>query len=174
MGADINAADNNGFLPLHCAVRQFNAASVAMLLAAGANVEAVDNSHQTPMQCSAGNRSLQCLLVAARVQHCPVSLNQEEFDVARQQIAAAARRIDAERLQLKRDRRALVAKRTLPMLLALQNLRFPAYVTLMILDESLGGLRDITTMHFKWEVITAVKHFHERAAAAAAASAQSK
>ena len=96
-------------------------------------------------------------------------LNEDELNAARAQIAAAALRIDAERLLLKRDRRALVKKQGLSLCIGLQALELPAAVTLSILDESLGGLRDITTMHFKWEVITAVKHFHERAAAAASA-----
>ena len=59
----------------------------------------------------------------------------------------------------------LVVNKALHVCVGLQSLELPAYVTLAILDELLPGrLRDLESMHFKWEVITAVKHFHDRRA----------
>ena len=72
------------------------------------------------------------------------------------------------RRQLAFECRRLVVKRALPMCFAMQNLKFPAYVTLAILDELLPAVaRDLDSMHFKWEVINAVKHYHDRIRAAA-------
>jgi hypothetical protein len=43
---------------------------------------------------------------------------------------------------------------------ALQNLHFPAFVTLKILDALFPP--NSIRMWAKWELITAVKHFHQR------------
>ena len=96
--------------------------------------------------------------------HClPVSFKEEELSAARAKIVAAKNEIEVARRQLKADRQALVVKKALPMCVGLQSLELPAFVTLAILDELLPGrLGDVVSMHFKWDVITAVKHFHER------------
>ena len=162
-GADVNAADNSsGATPLDVAFGTDRSSNVAMLLAAGANVDAVDRSGRTPMQRTQ-NRVLQCLLAAAGATRLFAKFTEEQLDDSRADIAAAARALAAERLKLKRERRALVTKRALPMCFAVQERQLPAFVTLAIVDAQLGGLRDLVSMHFKWEMITAIKHFHDRA-----------
>jgi hypothetical protein len=46
--------------------------------------------------------------------------------------------------------------------IALQSLRFPAFITLQIIDHSWNVLADLVPMHLKWNVITLIKHFKDK------------
>ena len=106
------------------------------------------------------------LLVAAGASITPNPFTDAELRAARARIAEAKAKIDIERAT--HVRRTAVIKRALPMCLALQELQLPAFVTLAILDELLPArLSDLVTMHFKWELITAIKHFHQRVSVSA-------
>ena len=124
-------------------------AVVRFLLACGATVPRAALRSVT-------SRQLQCLLVAAGL------MDRNSFKQSPQGLLRDDD-IKEARDELEFEKRSLVIERALPMCIGLQSLEFPAYVTLQILDQFLPRrLRNICTMHFKWEVITAVKHFHER------------
>ncbi len=53
-----------------------------------------------------------------------------------------------------------VRERATEICVALQDLELPAFVTLTILDEAVH--ENSIRMWAKWELITAVKHFHEQ------------
>jgi ankyrin repeat protein len=48
-GADVNAADNSGYAPLHTAARQRHDDMIKLLIASKANVNAVDGNGKTPL-----------------------------------------------------------------------------------------------------------------------------
>ena len=155
--------DRNNQLPLITALAYDRQDCCELLLAAGADPNAVDRDGKSAFQVARDN-ACRHLLVAAGASIPSIQLSQDEMDFARARIVAAKNKIEAARLKLTLDRRALVVKKALPMCFALQELQLPAFVTLAILDELLPGrLRDLVPMHFKWDVITAIKHFHERA-----------
>ena len=164
-GADVNAACRNGELPLYAALRHGECNALLLMLAAGANIHAVEErgcaeiwSHVHPRR-----RDIQRLLVAAGASGCPVLFKEEELSAAQAEIAAAKNEIESARRDILAARHALVVKKALPICVGLQNLRFPAFVTLAILDQLLPSrLSDVVSMHFKWAVIIAVKHFHDR------------
>ncbi|MBT9559284.1 MAG: hypothetical protein IV100_24835, partial [Myxococcales bacterium] len=54
---------------------------------------------------------------------------------------------------------AMIREEATTMAIGLQDLELPALVTLEILDAAWANL---IPMHKKWDLITAVKHFHER------------
>jgi hypothetical protein len=53
-----------------------------------------------------------------------------------------------------------IRERATEICVALQELGLPAFVTLMIVDEAVH--ENSIRMWAKWELITAVKHFHQR------------
>lgn len=133
---------------------------LVLLLAAGATVDA-------ELFHSAMTRECRLLLAAAGADTGIWKFADSALMRARRRIDSARTRIDSARKRLHRDRRTLVCAIALPLYIGLQNLRLPAFVTLCILDEALGHrLCELLSMHFKWAVITAVKHFHERKASA--------
>ena len=167
-GADVNGARLNGAPAFGVALRRGRYKCLSAMLAAGADISAVDVFAFA--QIETRHHEVQCLLVAAGASDCPVLFTQEELSAARAQIAVAKNEIDAARRRLKAERHSLVVKKALPMCIGLQSLELPAFVTLAIFDQVLPGrLSDVVSLHFKWDVITAVKHFHERRTAAAAA-----
>ena len=116
---------------------------------------------------SARNDTFRCLLVAAGASSHSVQFIREQLDCAHARIAATKDKIDAARKELVLECRALVINKALPVCFALQELQLHAFATLAILDELLPArTRDLVTMHFKWELITAIKHFHDRIQAA--------
>ena len=56
-GVDINLKDENGFTPLHGAVRSFYMGMVDILIAEGADVNAKDNYGSTPLHKAAWNHN---------------------------------------------------------------------------------------------------------------------
>jgi hypothetical protein len=54
----------------------------------------------------------------------------------------------------------MIRERATEICVALQELGLPAFVTLMIVDEAVH--ENSIRMWAKWELITAVKHFHQR------------
>ncbi len=55
-----------------------------------------------------------------------------------------------------------IRKRATEICIGLQDLELPAFVTLTIIDEAVH--ENSIRMWAKWELITAVKHFHDRRA----------
>jgi hypothetical protein len=55
-----------------------------------------------------------------------------------------------------------IRERATEICIGLQSLELPAFVTLTIIDEAVH--ENSIRMWAKWELITAVKHFHERRA----------
>ena len=55
----------------------------------------------------------------------------------------------------------MIRERATEICIGLQDLTLPAFVTLVILDEAVCA--NAIRMWAKWELITAVKHFHTRA-----------
>jgi len=64
--------------------------------------------------------------------------------------------------EVARERFDFIRWRVFQICVALQNLRFPALVTLHIIDWSWSMVVDLVPMHQKWNLIVAVKHFRER------------
>lgn len=62
--------------------------------------------------------------------------------------------------QLGQMRFELIRMRALDIAVALQNLRLPALLTTMIVDEALE-LAPLTPMHLKWKLVTLVKHWKQ-------------
>lgn len=56
-GADVNAADENGYTPLHFAVNADSVEVVRYLLDSGANLESVNDKGETPLNIAVGNTS---------------------------------------------------------------------------------------------------------------------
>ena len=54
----------------------------------------------------------------------------------------------------------MIRERAMTICVALQDLDLPAFVTLKIVDEAVH--QNSVRMWAKWELITAVKHFHDR------------
>lgn len=82
------------------------------------------------------------------------------FKASRQQFDAMAREWTTRCAQ---DDKTVTRNIAFPICIGLQSLDLPALVTLCIVDHSLSPHDDSCTMHFKWSIITAVKHFHQRA-----------
>jgi ankyrin repeat protein len=66
-GAQVDAADDEGWTPLHVAAHSGRSDAAACLLQAGANLKKTDSTGKTPMLCAArvGHEETVCLLVAA-------------------------------------------------------------------------------------------------------------
>ena len=54
----------------------------------------------------------------------------------------------------------MIRERATEICIGLQSIELPAFVTLQILDEAVH--ENSIRMWAKWELITAVKHFHQR------------
>ena len=156
--ADVHTANLHGDAPLHFALRTVPYNCLSLLLAAGADIGTVDKN----FLLGTDDVHTQCLLVAAGATGCPVPFTEEELCAAQAEIAAAKEKIDAARRQLKAERHKMVVKKALPMCIGQHSFELPAYVTLAVLDQVLPGrLSELVPMSFKWDVIAAVKHFHE-------------
>ena len=57
-GADVNIGGENGYTPLHVAVRNDSLGMARLLIDLGAEVEAKDNNGHTPLYFAAKNKSL--------------------------------------------------------------------------------------------------------------------
>jgi ankyrin repeat protein len=163
-GADANAADEDGETPLMQALGSSSrSALLPLLLAAGASFAAVNKSGESALQMGWDNVDgwlfKEALTDALSDRY---AFSDEELADARSAVAVARAEIEQSRRELLADRRALVRSVAWPIAVGLQGLHLPAFVTLCVLDESLCLLSDLATMHFKWSVICAVKHFHDR------------
>jgi hypothetical protein len=101
-------------------------------------------------------RSVPCLRVLpsdslSQLHYNPLPLSFGDYENARPrltELAAATTHI------------AMIRERATTVCIALQELNFPALVTLKILDALFPP--NSIRMWAKWELITAVKHFHQR------------
>lgn len=55
---------------------------------------------------------------------------------------------------------SLVRERTFAISVGLHSLDLPAFVSLCIVDHMCYAMVDVVRMHFKWQIITHIKHFH--------------
>jgi hypothetical protein len=139
------------------------AALLPLLLAAGASFAAVNKSGESALEMGWDNVDGCCFKEALTdALSDRYAFSDEELADARSAVAVARAEIEQSRRDLLADRRALVRNVAWPIAVGLQGLQLPAFVTLCVLDESLCLLSDLATMHFKWNVICAVKHFHDR------------
>jgi len=69
--------------------------------------------------------------------------------------------IDRMRRRVRHSRFRLMSHRGTEICVALQSANFPALITLEIIDRAIPHATYATMFH-KWELITAVKHFHDR------------
>jgi hypothetical protein len=163
-GADADAADEFGKTPLmYSLTYSASSAVLPLLLAAGASFHAVDNSGKSALEYGWDNVDGWCFKVATIDACCErFAYSEAELGDARAAIAAARVEIEQARRSLSADRRAIVRDVAWPICVGLQNLRLPAFVTLCIVDEALCLLCDLMSMHYKWDVVCAVKHFHVR------------
>ena len=60
-GADVNAADNAGETPLHCASREDEVDAVTLLLDRGADVNVADNNGQTPLHYASSSGAVEAV-----------------------------------------------------------------------------------------------------------------
>ena len=169
-GVDVCApCCGDGRLPLFMALEYTLVRDIALILAAGADLNVTDINGTQPLQAALSEMS-RTLLVCSGASDNSSQYSRQELAAAQAELTAAKATIEharqlhvAERRRIVLARHALVVEIALPVCFALQNLRFPAYVTLAILDELLPArVRDLVTMHFKWELITAIKHYRER------------
>jgi hypothetical protein len=80
------------------------------------------------------------------------------FDVSRESAEQCARRVNeivAATTQI-----GMIRERATAICIGLQDLELPAFVTLQIIDAAVH--ENSIRMWAKWELITAVKHFHQR------------
>jgi hypothetical protein len=74
--------------------------------------------------------------------------------VAPEKVREAHRRLAHERVLMIKDRATEIC-------VALQSLRLPALITVMILDESWQVLTKLVPLHLKWKIATTIKHFRK-------------
>ena len=93
-----------------------------------------------------------------------VCATQPELLVRFQNIAISARMSEVQRRYALRQincvRLGFIRWRVFEICIALQMLRFPAMITLQIVDQ-MNNLAELVPMHLKWNIIVAVKHFKQ-------------
>ena len=150
-GIDIDAVTSLGKSALHIALHSVNARSVVFaLLARGARVDNLRTCHKTrlayaPMLAVLGVewRDGCARAIATR--------GEEAFYEAMERVTSG----------VGKHRFRIVRARMLEICLALQYLRFPALVTVCILEAAfLHG--DLVPWHLTWNLATAVKHFSDK------------
>lgn len=156
-GADVDAQSSRGWTPLHLSLGRPQL--VCLLLACGASVSLVDSEALSPLDRWIDehyeNETAALLLAAGAVSRRAIgAATANELAIA---VAYAARSIARERVRLIRDRAFEIC-------VALQNLRLPALVSLLLVDFACAPLSHCVPMHNVWDLCVAVKHFKEKSA----------
>lgn len=146
-GANVNAVEgDDGQSLLHLAVTTDGGAPACakVLIAAGANIAALDRNGKTPLQ-----------LAKSREQ-------KNVADVLRRagKLAAQSEREALER-ELRRIRFNFIRERATEICIGLQSANWPALVLLAVIDAACWSVQDLTSIHSKWLLITAIKHFKQ-------------
>jgi len=165
-GADMNCVWRNGFTPLHDA---YNLDCAVLLLAAGANVCARDNSGRTALH---GVLLLSSMPIEKTAVHpliaagADLDVADDDGETARQVMADRSWTIDpdqveAARREIAKTRLDFVRHRALQVCIGLQSLRIDALQTCEILRFScLGGrIAPLIPFHIWWKIATTVKHY---------------
>jgi ankyrin repeat protein len=168
-GFDVNRPDRYLRCVLHYAVCHDAEQCAELLISTGADIEALNNDGKTPLDLAAQNgsiRSLIVLLVAGAI----VDKVHSAFEQCHHWLLAASFNSNAvldesvfESVRQKREQleQFIVAKnklRIVDICVALQSCEFPALVTLFIIDFLCDPCNRVS-MHRKWNLIVAVKHF---------------
>lgn len=136
LGAQTNLLDNTTF------------ASARMLMQAGAPINVHSRQHAS------------CPVARERFVALVAGVAKESYgngiDCA---ISAMERQLQAVAMDLHWRR---LRKHIASVCLGLHGLNLPALVTLAIVDQTNTVLNGLIPMHFKWNVIVAVKHWHEK------------
>jgi hypothetical protein len=161
-GANVNCAERDGTTLLHYAVRQADANSlVRLMLKLGADPNARDARGCTPLsdeQCDASN--VFSLLVHGATfplgSHLPWWVARE-FETLLQMVTGE-RKCSPE-LALERWR--VVRPRALAICIAMHELGLPALPMVRIIKRSFV-YSNLFKFHWMWNLVVAVKHFHDR------------
>jgi ankyrin repeat protein len=135
-GANVNISDRYGNTPLHCSLIGQHQDAMSMLhalLAAGADLDAVDRQGATVRQLLAGRQ----LVVDA------------------DNVESAKRLISKVRLDFVRDR-------ALQVCIGLQSRGLDALQMCEILLFACGPVAPVVAFHHWWKIATTVKHFHKK------------
>lgn len=152
IGADVDARTNGLQLtPLMCA--ENNADVARFLLACGADVDLLDSAGKSALEridvdaCD-DDQSYASLLYAA-------GATQRSFEVAPGDLR---HQIDANKRALARERIGLIRQRAVDICIGVQSLRWPAWVTLQVVELSCEPLSACVPLAAKWAIVTTVKH----------------
>ena len=96
-GANVHVRDFGVRLPLITSLKYTSHSGLDLLLAAGADPNAIDSTGQTAMQCAQQNSAAQCLLIAAGATGELPQVVADELIAARTRLADAKREIETER-----------------------------------------------------------------------------
>lgn len=134
--ANVCLADNQGSTVCHSAARVGSSLALAMLVAAGGDLNQPDNNGNTPRDIAIRNN---------------VTLpTDDEIQTARKTIS--------------RQRLNFVRRRAFQICVALQSLRIDALRLCEILKHSCGAIGSIIAFRQWWAIATTVLHFHDRKA----------
>lgn len=184
-GADIEARDDEGWNVLQNSCEHDELAQVRWLVAAGADVDARTNGLKlTPLMCADNNADVARFLLACGadvelldsagksaleridVDACDdvesyASLlyaegaTQHSFEVSPLDLQCE---IEANRRVIARERVDLIRQRATEICIGLQSLRWPAWVTLQVVEFGCQPLSCCVRLGAKWAIVTAVKH----------------
>lgn len=153
-GASVSGQDRDGLTPLLLACYlDCSPDMVALLLAAGSD-HTVRERHHRGSTDVARSRELRRLIevhVHHKVKSTELVLGDCFEELAL--LSHADRRLERERFLLRRARALFI-------LIAMQEMHLPALLSVMIIDEAC--LWHDVSLHVKWSIATAIKHFREQ------------
>lgn len=180
-GAEVDAADVDGWTPLFWSLMSPNQEAVLrVLIGAGANVDVRCRDGDTALVRAikwGHTASVCCLLASGADPNLPSARNSAPLslckspEIAALLVASGAALPDgvehddafaplvraSERL-LQVERFGMIRERATDICLALQRLHLPALLTVLIIEEACDAPDAWIPMHFKWRLATTVKH----------------
>jgi ankyrin repeat protein len=170
-GVEFDRPDDYHTTPLHLACTGAGVEFVALLVAAGADVDARDRGGRSAIHCSAESLRLHSsigpilqLLGAVGADCSPGNPPPLMWSSVRDRLVISAEERDALRGKIAATRLSLVRRRALQICVGLQSLRLDALQMCEILQQSccLGRLAHLIAFHIWWQIATTVKHFRQR------------
>lgn len=147
LGLRLDGVRGANLLVKACAER--NVEQVVKLIAAGVDVNAANGVGLHPAAAAAPDSIIPTLLTASGATGCFVRADLQVY-------------ISIFELRVRQERRALVVPAAFDLCVGLQSLELPALLTVLILDELTAAAR-AAPMHYKWQIVTLVKHFPKAA-----------
>lgn len=168
-GADIECVNSDGFTPLLVACHRGWDNCVVVLLAAGANAQAMSSDGTSACgwavrQCHAEwfMAEIATAIVYALLavdSELEVSVVQAMWTARGLKFGNDAANVDIARRRIAAKRLAFVRKRALQVCIGLQPLGLDALQTCEILMHACGRVAPLISFHHWWKIATTVKHF---------------